>query len=154
MKVILAVSGEEIKVDDCWYSSLSVFKWYILKGRRGTKYAIRRGSVINGKRPTILIHRVISSPPVGMFVDHINHDGLDNRLENLRICTHSDNNHNQRVPINNTSGITGVFFNKGSGKWGIGITVCGVRKRVCSFKTKEEAFLALLGSGKCQLKPV
>ena len=51
------------------------------------------------------------SPPDNMEVDHINGDKLDNRKENLRVCTHRENGKNQKISINNTSGYKGVFAN-------------------------------------------
>ena len=50
-------------------------------------------------------------------VDHINHDGLDNRKENLRICTRSQNMMNQRVYKNNKSGYKGVYWHKANSYW-------------------------------------
>ena len=50
-------------------------------------------------------------------VDHINHDTLDNRKRNLRVVTVSQNNMNKDVRSDNTSGHTGVTFDKKSGKY-------------------------------------
>ena len=50
-------------------------------------------------------------------VDHINHDTLDNRKRNLRVVTVSQNNMNKDVRSDNTSGHTGVSFDKKSGKY-------------------------------------
>lgn len=60
-------------------------------------------------QPCIKMHRFIMNCPRDMVVDHINHDTLDNRKQNLRICTQFENNQNQR---NNKSGITGVYQRK------------------------------------------
>ena len=61
----------------------------------------------NGKR---LHHRIMPDVPKGYEVDHINLDTLDNRKCNLRICTHQQNQCNQPLQKNNTSGISGVSF--------------------------------------------
>ena len=50
-------------------------------------------------------------------VDHINRDRLDNRIENLRAATNSQNQHNKSIAKNNTSGIQGVTWNKNAKKW-------------------------------------
>jgi hypothetical protein len=50
-------------------------------------------------------------------IDHINCVHGDNRWENLRLCTRSQNNHNQPTRKNNRSGVKGVHFKKQAGKW-------------------------------------
>ena len=60
------------------------------------------------------MHRLITNAPKGLMVDHINHNGLDNRRKNLRLCTVSQNNRNRR-PItrpNKGSKYKGVTFDK------------------------------------------
>ena len=42
----------------------------------------------------IALHRLITKCPNGLMVDHLNHNTLDNRLENLKICTNKENQHN------------------------------------------------------------
>ena len=69
------------------------------------------------RRKTLQLHRLLMNPPKGMMVDHINHNGLDNRRENLRICTHAENQHNSRKQKNNTSGYKGVYWDKSKKKW-------------------------------------
>lgn len=51
------------------------------------------------------------------YVDHINHNTMDNRKSNLRIVTNQQNCFNHKIASNNTSGITGVTWNKVSKKW-------------------------------------
>jgi len=64
---------------------------------------------------TVMVHRLImGDPPEGMDeVDHINHDGLDNRRSNLRWVTHAQNMSNRRVSKNSASGVVGVHMSGG-----------------------------------------
>lgn len=75
-------------------------------------------------------------------IDHINGIRSDNRISNLRIATHSQNNHNSKAPKTNTSGVKGVSFHKPSGLWHAQIKTNGksVRKYCKSF---EDAVLTV-----------
>lgn len=75
---------------------------------------------IDGKNQ--YLHRVLweeaNGPiPEGMQIDHINGDRYDNRLENLRVVTRQENMRNARRSCSNTSGVTGVSWNKRDQKW-------------------------------------
>lgn len=67
-------------------------------------------------------HRIIwvmLHGPIGRSeeIDHINGDGTDNRIENLRLVTSSQNKRNQRKLCTNTSGYTGVYYDKRRGDY-------------------------------------
>ena len=64
-----------------------------------------------------LLHRFIMDCPEGMDVDHENHNTLDNRKVNLKICTRTQNSRNMSIPKNNTSGYKGVTWDKRCNKW-------------------------------------
>jgi hypothetical protein len=102
--------GEVTLVSAADYEFLSQWKWYA--GRAGrTWYAQREQS-----KTCLKMHRVILGSAVGIEVDHINHDGLDNRRENIRIATSQENVHNQRCRVDSTTGFKGVALNKVRGK--------------------------------------
>ena len=79
-----------------------------------------------------LAHRIIWEMhngliPDSLFIDHINHDKSDNRICNLRIASPQDNQRNRSKNKSNSSGITGVYWNKKAAKWHSQIRVNGVR---------------------------
>ena len=65
----------------------------------------------------VLLHRLVMDCPNDMVVDHINHNRLDNRKENLRICNSSQNNMNRNKNNRKTSGYTGVCYKPKINKW-------------------------------------
>ena len=84
------------------------------------------------------LHRYIMNPPEGMVVDHINHNRLDNRRENLRICSPQENSMNAGKR-HNSSGIMGVSWDKENNKWKAQIRINGRNKNLGRFNTIEEA---------------
>ena len=79
-------------------------------------------SIDNG---TILMHREILNTKRGISTDHINGNGLDNRKENLRVCTHQENTFNRHAQKNNKLGIKGVCWHKRAKKFCANINVKG-----------------------------
>ena len=110
-------------------------KWYAWSGPNTSKtYAM------NGSRDKS-IHRVVMNAPRGMDVDHINGNPLDNRKENLRICTRSENCRNRKVRVTSKSGFKGVY-RKPSGRYEAYIGNPDVKNRLIhlgTYDTPEEA---------------
>ena len=114
MKEILVCSkkyGEHtISVDDEDFDRMQKdFKntnWTLTKNRNNL-YAQKR---VNGKN--IYLHRYIMNAKKGDYIDHINHDTLDNRKDNLRITNNANNLRNGNIRINNTTGINGISYDK------------------------------------------
>lgn len=104
---------KEVLIDELDKDKLVGFnKWFI--SARGDVYSQKWKK---GKATTYKLHRVIMDAPVGMDVDHINGNPLDNRRSNLRICTHKENSRNTKLAKNNTSGAIGVRWDKTKNKW-------------------------------------
>lgn len=80
-------------------------------GHCKTFYASTR-SIRSKNGHTVQMHRVIMGDPEGMEVDHIDGNGLNNRRNNLRICTRLQNSRNQGIRKNNTIGFKGVLYYK------------------------------------------
>ncbi len=103
MQTIPLTQGKVALVDDDVYDRIGHFKWLTQASSKTCWYAKRMISVPNGQpgkspRRFEWMHRLITDCPDGMFVDHINGNGLDNRRENLRICTPKQNQANRRKP--------------------------------------------------------
>ena len=75
----------------------------------------------------------------GLEVDHINHIRDDNRLVNIRFVTRTVNSRNLSRNSNNTSGVMGVYYDKGRRKYKAQIRVDGVNINLGRFVTLEEA---------------
>lgn len=88
-------------------------------------------------------HRIIwylhhGTPPKDLL-DHIDRNPTNNRIENLRECTHAQNQQNKRTYSNNRSGIKGVNWYSRYGKWRVRIQHMGKPLLVGMFADFEEA---------------
>ena len=135
--------GQVALIDDEDYELVSRYKW-CAHWNKHTKsyYAETNLKKEGGGYATIIMHRIIMNAKKGKQVDHINHDTLDNRKENLRLCTNSENSQNQGKRINNTSGFKGVHWHKRDKRWCADIRVNGKRIHLGLFLTPEEAYEA------------
>ena len=111
-EIKLTTGGKFAIVDDDDYEKINKFKW----SYKETGYAIRTEYSPLGKKK-IAMHRFIMKAPKGLQCDHINGNRLDNRKENLRICTSQQNNWNRGKRKNLSSIYRGVHFHKKSNKW-------------------------------------
>lgn len=81
---------------------------------------------------------------VGKRYDHINRNSFDNRKENLRPATQQENNFNKSLSSKNTSGFTGVYFDRRYETWWSSIKISGKTIRLGTFKNKADAIKARL----------
>jgi hypothetical protein len=128
--VTVFLSSPKYGVKECYVSlkdwpRVRMFKWHLssVNDRNKTHYA--RASFGEGKG-NVLMHRLILSFPPQ--IDHINHNGLDNRESNLRSVTSKQNARNKPVHNNCLAGVKGVRVRKyknGSIRFGARIRVDG-----------------------------
>ena len=86
------------------------------------------------------LHRlVLDAQGNPLDIDHIDRNPLNNRKQNLRLCTHSENCRNLPTPKRGSSGVHGVNYNRQTGRWVANITREKKRKYLGSFRTREEA---------------
>ena len=137
MKRMPLTHGEYALVDDEDYEWLSEYSWHVLK-RRNTFYAV--GYVMeNGRPKNRRMHRMIIKAEEGQQVDHINHNGLDNRKENLRICTNNQNQMNSKKRPGMTSKYKGVSWHKQKKRWCSEIKINRNNIHLGSFKDEKKA---------------
>lgn len=95
---------------------------------------------------SILSHRAAWLLTYGTWpkgeIDHINGDKTDNRIDNLRDCSRSENQHNRPRYSNNKSGLKGVSWHKQKMKWRAVIALHGKSKHLGLFDDKLDAFEA------------
>lgn len=136
--------GYEAVIDAVDVPLVAGFNWYPIVHPR-VVYALRTDLSGNKKR-TVLMHRAILGEPEGMQVDHKDTDGLNNRRNNLREATVSQNQRNRRLDRNNTSGYKGVAWHKVTGKWQARITLRGESNYLGVFDTPQEAHAAYVAA--------
>lgn len=122
--------GKKALVDDGDFEYLSQWKWHI----HSTGYAIRS---VDGGHRKILMHRFIMDTPEGLETDHMNHDRLDNRRSNLKVCTKQENLSNPGVYRG------GVYWHKQAGKWHVQVQRLKKRQSYGLFTEKSDALQVL-----------
>jgi len=110
--------GKYAIVDPEDYERLSKHKWHANKGG-ATFYAVRWAPRKRQKKLTVIyMHRQVLNYPDSDFIDHINHNGRDNRKANLRPATRAQNNYNRKKYDNNSySKYKGVSFKQKNQIW-------------------------------------
>lgn len=109
--------------DYCWIEHILTNGYHALEARTiGTKTNVRMHWIILGK-----------------YYDHKDRNPLNNRKYNLRKATQLENAKNNSISKNNTSGITGVFWNEKNKVWTAGVRIDGKFKYLRSFSNKNDA---------------
>lgn len=135
-KYVAIVSDED--------KDLADFNWSACFGKT-TNY-VHRNRNYQGKQYNTVMHRLIMERMIyplklekGQMVDHINRNGLDNRRENLRIATKSQNNMNRRKRPDGASGFKGVTKESKTNKW---VAQIGFNKKIIRLGTFDTPELA------------
>jgi hypothetical protein len=117
-------------VDDVDFLRVSGYTWWVKENNY--VYTNSRG---RKNRTSIYLHRLITDAEDGQEVDHVNHNPLDNRRQNLRLCTKSQNgvNRQKRGGVTRFKNMWRARIKKDQKELHLGI-----------FKTKNEALSARL----------
>ena len=136
MKKIPLTQGKFALIDDEDFELLSQHKWFAAKLGK-TFYAARK-IYCKPKQTTRYMHRQILRPEKQKEVDHINHDGLDNRRCNLRVCTRSQNLQNQRFSRGGSSKYRGIYYSRKKNKWRAQIGIKAHKKTYLGYFDDEK----------------
>jgi hypothetical protein len=131
-KYIPLTKGYIAIVDTADYEWLMQYRW-TAQEKGGNVYASRH---FNGT--TMYMHREITGAPADKLVDHIDHNGINNRRCNLRVCSAAENIRNS-VGRSSSSRYKGVVWDKRRMKWLASTTINGKCKFIGHFKSEIEA---------------
>ena len=133
MKVIKLTQGYSTIVDDKDFYIVKKYKWHA----ENHLESIRVYGWVDGK--SVTLSNLLLNPQKGMEVDHINGNPLDNRRENLRVCTHAENMFNKKIYKNNSSGIKGIYFDNRKNRWCAQLIKNNKKVFRKTYKSKTEA---------------
>lgn len=139
--IIPLTQGKVAIIDAADIHLVEGHNWYAWKGVRGCFYA-RRNAKDGEDGVAFYMHKVISGIEGWNKTDHEDGDGLNNRRRNLRSASDSQNAFNTKRRKDNKSGVKGVCFDSGNGKWLAQLTANGRNRFRGLFDSKEEAAAA------------
>lgn len=132
-----------------WFKSDGSWKrWNSLHAGQEALAALDKDGYLRGRMlgKTYRAHRIAWLIETGRWpeneIDHLNGFRNDNRIKNLRDVTHSENGKNQKLSAVNTSGASGVHWDKRQRKWRARIEVSGTRRCLGLFDDLSEAVKA------------
>ena len=114
---------------------------------RNRRTFYRKVSILRRK---VAVHQIAWLLHTGSWqkgeIDHLDGDGLNNRISNLRDGDRRLNQRNQRVHLKSTSGIHGVSWHSPTGQWQALIYIDGKRKNLGRFKRLKHAAAARMAA--------
>jgi len=133
--------GKHARVDPCRFHEISKYTWFAKKDSHyATTYKAVRLTPQGSFNCLIYMHRQILNAPKGQIIDHKDGNGLDNRQDNLRFATHSQNASNRpKFKSKTSSRYIGVSFKKDARRWIAYITFKGRRFWLGRFDCEIEA---------------
>ena len=135
LKIITIIDTEDLSIAKSFEG-----KWYPYYNKKTKSYYTYGCS----KCSLVQLHRLVMGNPVGLIIDHVNHDTLLNKKHNLRRVTNAENMQNLvRAYSNSKSGILGVTWNKQRNKWECQIVIAGKHLYRALFNELEDAKCAM-----------
>jgi hypothetical protein len=133
------------RLDQNQYEKVMAFShlWFAHKGGRGKTWYALAQKVIDGKKVTMRMHRLIMDAKPGQTVDHKDRNGVHNEMSNLRFANGQQQSANKDKHSNNcTSQYKGVCWDKDRKMWRAYIKINGKCKFLGYYSAEEDAALA------------
>jgi hypothetical protein len=127
-------AGRVAVVDDEDYELVMRYRWHVIESERSGAYAVARTGRGPRRGKYVYMHNLIMG---AIGVDHISHNGLDNRRSNLRLATGSENNGNRRMRRRGSSQYKGVCRDRG--RWTVAIVRDGKVRQLGRFLSEADA---------------
>lgn len=141
---IKLTKGKIALIDEEDFEIVSQYRWWVLSKGNGRHVAATWTKGSHKTRTRIYMHRLIMGAAAHLVVDHINHDALDNRRANLRLCSTLQNNLNRRK--RRTPGATsiykGVCWDAEYHRWCAQIRLGGRNRKIGRYASEKEAAIA------------
>lgn len=134
--LLALTKGLHSKVSVSDLPTLVKYRWHV-SGATKKSYA----ATLNRDGKSMYLHRFLMADQLTeemKFVDHINGDSLDNRRENLRVCSRVENNRNRKRPSGRYKGIV-KRKDTGGNKWRAIVNIDGKQVYFGQYDTPEEA---------------
>lgn len=142
VKKIPLTQGQVALVDEEDFERLNQWKWFAHRRGQSRRFYAARNSPTDesGRRRMVHMHREVIGAPDGIDVDHKRvMDTLDNRKNNLRLASPSQNQGNTGVKKSNSSGYKGVCWDQGTNSWLVQLRVRKAKKLHQHFALKDDA---------------
>ena len=128
-------NGASALIDSEYLDLVQSFRWTAIRAK--SKYG---GFYARTDKPFLAMHRLIMGVnDPNILVDHENHNGLDNRKENLRLITPKENMWNARPKIGGSSSYKGVTWHKHKRRWNARIYFNNKMIQLGYYKSEQDA---------------
>ena len=141
--MVINICNTDVLISDCDFEKIMSLKWSKTANGKYFTHTNYKPHKFN-----IRLHRFILDAPAGVLVDHINGNTFDNRRENLRLCSITENSRNREKRSDSNNPYKGVHYNKQRKKWRSYIQINGKQKWLGYFNTAEEAREAYIEQAK------
>lgn len=136
--IVVRDAYAEVRLSDGSLARIDIADIPLVDGRLWHRREFKRGHSYAVGGAMILMHRLIAGAGKGEQVDHADNDGLNNRRNNLRLCTHAENCRNTNKRPGCSSRFKGVSLTR-SGKYQAQIEKNGTIIRLGTFRDEEKA---------------